>query len=73
MCIQPSHHRQNRVSRAVHFFKAIVVIVSGQKQHHVPQSLQRGFLFDPKAEKTYVHRRNGGSFPKRSSDVLAQR
>ncbi|MGX9431612.1 MULTISPECIES: hypothetical protein [Bradyrhizobium] len=47
--------------------------MSGKKQHHVPQSLQRGFLFDLKAEKTYVHRRNGGNFPASISDVLAQR
>jgi hypothetical protein len=47
--------------------------VSGKKQHHIPQSLQRGFLFDVKAERTYVHRRNGGNFPKKISDVLAQR
>ena len=47
--------------------------MSGKKQHHVPQSLQRGFLCDVKAEKTYVHRRNGGKFPASISDVLAQR
>jgi hypothetical protein len=47
--------------------------VSGKTQHHVPQSLQRGFLFDEKAEKTYVHRRNGHSSPKKICDVLAQR
>jgi threonine/homoserine/homoserine lactone efflux protein len=35
--------------------------------------LLRGFLFDEKAEKTYVHRRNGHSFPKKICDVLAQR
>lgn len=47
--------------------------MSGKKQHHIPQSLQRGFLFDVKAERTYVHRRNGGNFPKKISDVLGQR
>lgn len=47
--------------------------MAGKKQHHIPQSLQRGFLFDVKAEKTYVHRRNGGHFPASISDVLAQR
>jgi hypothetical protein len=47
--------------------------VSGKKQHHVPQSLQRGFLFDENAEKTYVHRRNGHSSPRKICDVLAQR
>jgi hypothetical protein len=46
--------------------------VSGKKQHHVPQSLQRGFLFDEKAEKTYVHRRNGHSSPQKICNVLAQ-
>jgi hypothetical protein len=47
--------------------------MSGKKQHHIPQSLQRGFLFDLKAEKTYVHRRSGGHFPASIRDVLAQR
>lgn len=47
--------------------------MSGKKQHHIPQALQRGFLFDVKAEKTYVHRRKGGNFPKSISDVAAQR
>ncbi|MCA6112955.1 DUF4238 domain-containing protein [Bradyrhizobium cenepequi] len=47
--------------------------MSGKKQHHIPQSLQRRFLFDLKAEKTYVHRRNAGNFPASISDVLAQR
>lgn len=47
--------------------------MSGKKQHHIPQSLQRGFLFDVKAEKTYVHRRDGRHFPASISDVLAQR
>ena len=47
--------------------------MSGKKQHHIPRSLQRGFLFDVKAERTYVYRRNGGNFPACISDVLAQR
>lgn len=47
--------------------------MSGKKQHHIPQSVQRGFLFDAKAEKTYVYRRDGGHFPASISDVLAQR
>ncbi|MEX0828561.1 MAG: hypothetical protein WD005_06400, partial [Haliea sp.] len=47
--------------------------MSGKKQHHIPQSVQRGFLFDVTAEKTYVHRRDGRHFPASISDVLAQR
>lgn len=47
--------------------------MAGKKQHHIPQSLQRGFLFDVKAEKTYVHRWDGTTFPKSISDVAAQR
>ena len=47
--------------------------MAGKKQHHIPQSLQRGFLFDVKAEKTYVHRRDGSSFPTSISGVAAQR
>ena len=47
--------------------------MAGKKQHHIPQSVQRGFLFDAKAEKTYMHRRDGGIFPKVISDVAAQR
>jgi hypothetical protein len=47
--------------------------VAGKKQHHIPQSVQRGFLFDTKGERTYVHRREGGIFPKVISDVAAQR
>lgn len=47
--------------------------MAGKKQHHIPRSLQRGFLFDVKAEKTYVHRRDGGIFPKSISDVAAKR
>ena len=35
--------------------------MSGKKQHHIPQFLQRGFLFDVKAEKTDAHRRKGVS------------
>jgi len=44
-----------------------------QKTASYSAVLQRGFLFDVKTEKTYVHRRNGGDFPASISDVLAQR
>lgn len=47
--------------------------MSGKKQHHIPRSVQRGFLFDAKAEKTYVHRRGGAHFPASIADVAAQR
>ena len=47
--------------------------MAGKKQHHIPQSLQRGFLFDVKAEKTYVYRKDGSSFPASISGVAAQR
>lgn len=47
--------------------------MSGKKQHHIPQSLQRGFLFDVKAERTYLHRRKGVSHPASIADVAAQR
>ncbi len=47
--------------------------MAGKKQHHIPQSLQRGFLFDAKAEKTYVHRRKGVTYPASIADVAAQR
>ncbi|KCZ97775.1 hypothetical protein HPO_13010 [Hyphomonas polymorpha PS728] len=35
--------------------------------------MQRGFLFDAKAEKTYVHRRKGVIHPASIADVAAQR
>jgi hypothetical protein len=47
--------------------------MSGKKQHHIPQSLQRGFLFDKKAERTYVYRKSGNTFLASIRDVAAQR
>ena len=47
--------------------------MAGKKQHHIPQSVQRGFLFDMKGERTYVYRRNGTIFPQAIRDVAAQR
>jgi hypothetical protein len=47
--------------------------MSGKKQHHIPRSLQRGFLFDLNPERTYLHRRNRGNLPVSITDVLAKR
>lgn len=47
--------------------------MSGKKQHHIPQFLQRGFLFDVKAEKTDAHRRKGVSPLASIADVAGQR
>ncbi|MEQ9247549.1 MAG: hypothetical protein RLO21_16340, partial [Nitratireductor sp.] len=47
--------------------------MAGINQHHIPQSLQRGFLFNVKAEQTNVHRRDGNTFPASIKNVAVQR
>lgn len=47
--------------------------MSGKKQHYIPRSLQRGFLFDATSERTYVHLRNGVTRLVSIGDVAARR
>jgi len=47
--------------------------MSGRKQHHIPQSFQRGFLYCEKSGQVYVYRYGGTSHISSTKDVAAQR
>lgn len=47
--------------------------MSGRKQHHIPQSFQRGFLYSEKSGQVYVYRYGGTSHISPTKDVAAQR
>ncbi len=46
--------------------------MAGKRQHHIPRSLQRGFLFSKEAEKTYVYRKNGHHSAASINDVAVE-
>lgn len=47
-------------------------IVSGRKQHYIPQSFQRGFLIHKKSNQTHVYHSNR-NYPSNIDSVAAQR
>jgi hypothetical protein len=46
--------------------------LAGPNQHHIPQCLQRGFLFVKKQEKTFVYRGAGPGCLERIKDVASE-
>lgn len=47
--------------------------MAGARQHYIPRSVQRGFVFNTKPEMTYVYRRDGSTFPSSIKDVAVRR